>query len=1105
MDVHNVLKYEWPNTIREDSNPIEMAVQLLDDSSVGLAHKIPEFDKVKQETDTVLRLAVNDQNEVFNKAIGSYHLLVRNLDESLKECEDIKELLETVTKDIHDKSDKLTELNEQSKRYADMLEILDAIDELNGVPQKVEHLIQERRLNNVYDVISNSYKIAEQYNLWTIPVLGTIKSYLETQSNNLFDMIIDELQNELFLKNENDNDEFSRKNLLNSKNPKMATLKSLISDSQNLESFIYNSANIDYMEIADLFNSDFDYFLNTQLPKLHERCLVLEKIGGSSGTAEDFTLLFDATKNDDFRSYHYMYHLLQTASKLSRLPQIVEILVGNIQLEMHSVIRNLTAEVKGYNLVNITKMNKFNLLDRTPKVNDPFGMNSFHDFAVIILEDLFSSLFLKLGRVLQRHKILSKILELLDFNPINSEFARNVRPMTSSEGDIPSINSAGYVFSLAWSIIRKEIQSLLNNYIYDLNYVQPGMNEALPNLKSKGSLYKILRTKDVFKFESHNLKNQNKLRSLEDMFSGYTLSDDVQSDFTANNKSPYIMSETYNAHVEMLTPLSVFNMRIILEFFLIFVATSKAMVVENSPIQFFKDFMEVTFMSYLNQKIDNEFNERVANTRLTEFSFKNELLSLDSGRATVADYNAKASLNPEIRVIYKNAMDFKNTLSNICAIFNTAVIYRSSYNGAALGTIQSFAQTYVRHFENLICALSLPISQNNVVCLIDSFDDASNGVPEFELKLWLHIPALVEVSNTLLKIVHQQDTTPDQYQEWITKEIEIMTTDRNLRLFDISSDDFLDDETFHQVCYLYLSSTWVLSWLPNIKREAFKPSTNTTEDSLSISEIEDLKNEWSFLESGRFEHSGRNHINDSAFTGTDKEISIANGNGKTSTTNTQVASSILLALDHAHGERFDDYVGTLKKVQNEALLTLRYDIRLRCVYYICRSFKSVDWFPTAEPGDADQFISKLSKEIFHLDNKLSELGILNKEIDLYLGLSEILDVLMIKGSRLIKKINLFGIKRVLLNIISLQQLLRNSVLNPEAVDFSRSSRYYEMFPINEHDLMQQMKTNEYGYDKEEYKNLARMIYSSKLADGDGPAFTKTKYNDLLKYIDDNVS
>ena len=34
--------------LREDANPIEMAVALLDDTSVGLAHRLQEFNMLKR-------------------------------------------------------------------------------------------------------------------------------------------------------------------------------------------------------------------------------------------------------------------------------------------------------------------------------------------------------------------------------------------------------------------------------------------------------------------------------------------------------------------------------------------------------------------------------------------------------------------------------------------------------------------------------------------------------------------------------------------------------------------------------------------------------------------------------------------------------------------------------------------------------------------------------------------------------------------------------------------------------------------------------------------------------------------------------------------------
>lgn len=47
-EVYNTIKYDWPQMLREDANPIEMAVALLDDTSVGLAHRLQEFNMLKE-------------------------------------------------------------------------------------------------------------------------------------------------------------------------------------------------------------------------------------------------------------------------------------------------------------------------------------------------------------------------------------------------------------------------------------------------------------------------------------------------------------------------------------------------------------------------------------------------------------------------------------------------------------------------------------------------------------------------------------------------------------------------------------------------------------------------------------------------------------------------------------------------------------------------------------------------------------------------------------------------------------------------------------------------------------------------------------------------
>ena len=58
-EVQTTLRYEWPQCLQENANPIEMAVSLLDDTSVGMAYKLPEFQDLSKQTKTALRHVLN--------------------------------------------------------------------------------------------------------------------------------------------------------------------------------------------------------------------------------------------------------------------------------------------------------------------------------------------------------------------------------------------------------------------------------------------------------------------------------------------------------------------------------------------------------------------------------------------------------------------------------------------------------------------------------------------------------------------------------------------------------------------------------------------------------------------------------------------------------------------------------------------------------------------------------------------------------------------------------------------------------------------------------------------------------------------------------------
>ena len=65
-----------------------------------------------------------------------------------------------------------------------MIEVLDAMAEMNEIPGKIDQLVIDKKIHEVYDVISEGYKTAEKYNLWSLPAMNGIKHILKSSLTN---------------------------------------------------------------------------------------------------------------------------------------------------------------------------------------------------------------------------------------------------------------------------------------------------------------------------------------------------------------------------------------------------------------------------------------------------------------------------------------------------------------------------------------------------------------------------------------------------------------------------------------------------------------------------------------------------------------------------------------------------------------------------------------------------------------------------------------------------------------------------------------------------------------------------------------------------------
>lgn len=1063
--IYKDVRYDWPQLNDEGTLPIELAISFLDDTSVGLAHRKPEFDELCEATRRALKESVVDNHETFNNSVGLYHLLLSMVKESQEDSLHIKELIDKSTRDISDRSHYLRDLDNSSAKYSEMIEILDAMEYLRDIQTVIDNLINEKKIHEVYDVIAEAYKIAAKYNLWSLSAMNATRNYLEAQSNNLYDMILEEIQNEIYLKNisvATDRQE-AWGLLLQSSNPRMASLKTLIDLLLTLELYVYNSANLDICEIAESFTDNAKVFLETQLPKLHEY------YSKSDLTKVDYGIIFQSTQSPVMESFHYIFMLLLTASKLNKLHPVLEILSTTTQQEVHALISHTTEEARLKNLHQLARLAKTRNLEILG-TEDKISGQLFNDTSVPILQDFFGSFFLKCVLVLMKHKVACEIVKLINSNSMVS---------TSVRDSTVAIQTPLYDFNTIWTSVSKEVEALMISYIYeDAEKQSPLKTEA----KSTNKLLQVMTKKQLFLFDnvSYDASTSDDIKAaLDEVFPGFSVNTS-KNGINGDVESLYMSNDKMSAMADALVPKNIFNMRIILEFFLIFTAGAQNLFADFKkdntggsmvPYQFFHSFMRNSFLRKLKEDLNQSLDECMSTASNSSENAKGIVkfcqTTINLSDQEVNSSNMVGMNKARTSSIYTNAVRFRRLFVHTCQTLNTSFTYRREISDMVLQLVKKFASAYNDYYNELLSSGG----SHDITEMRFGLNDSQNK-NILQIKKWMKVPAMLDVTGSVL----QNHRNKENLSTLIEKEIQLIffTTDSSNSVFEISKDDLLDDKTFDNVCYLLLTANWILSWLPSMRKESNYSAYDYSEGS-KVSEAEQLKHDWTFMENGR------------------SNISI-----------NERAQQEYLTLSLEKIGEFDECIESFEAIRDNALIALRYDLRLKGLYYIGKSFKDNFKIPT-EPSDADQYIAVLNKEIYYIGTKINEMLSVEETDCVFAGLPQFLNEALIQGSHLVPVTNNNGIKKILLNLFVLQQMLRSIMKRESVVDLTYASKYFQLYTIGEHSLMQAVNSKSLAYLRSELLNILRLIYSEKLHLNSASSFNRTKYSELVKRINDAFS
>ncbi|ODV62717.1 exocyst subunit SEC8 ASCRUDRAFT_20420, partial [Ascoidea rubescens DSM 1968] len=968
--VYNEVERDWSAATQEDSNPLELALPLLDTTSVGLASKYPLFTSLYAKIGLSLQNAVDEHFQAFNSSVGSYSTVLEYINDSQETVKAIKENLKQSTAEITDKKDYLNDLNLNSQKYANMIEILDVIEILKNIPEQLENYFVEKNFSKVENLLSYAEQQANSYNLWNIEALAGIKSYLESQRISLFDTIMEELYATIYLKSASYSSSSSSNNQF---------LLSTNNGFSTLEQYIHNIINIDISERSSNIHSNLEIFL-----KEWEKSSKLNHLSPS----------YSYKKDQQMDPYNYIKSLLETLAKLDKLPKALETLTQRNPFELHKLVNHSAEEIRLKHPKNLKETASFNKLDFN-QVDFGLGIG---DLGVIVLQDYFWNVFTKFLLVLQSHRVVYEISKHI---------------LTSNS----TASLLNYDFIDIWKNMENESRSLIYSYITDDSVVfsnshlknpshsaskQPFQNNLNLLTERKNNNTTLFHLNDSKLNDSIIIKESEELKSvLQEIFPGFVMSNEKIQD-----KPLYLEDESYSLQ-ETLVPSNVFNMRVILESFLVFIQGAKNTFPlelkneSNDPIEFFKEFMLKTFLPQL----DDSFEYINMNQNDLDNDIKFNGIS-----------NSK---------IFKSADDFYHLFTRICRILNTNLEYRNEYGQIILLILNKFLNKYQRLYDELITKEEFTTDK--------------------KIKMttqWMKFPQLSHISLQILK--------NDVDKSMIAAEIDILLDKPNLIFENISKSQLLPKKSFNLLSQMLGSISWILMWLLKIRKVISKEEIEKKRNEKNNEDdLVELRNKWLILEGG------------------DTRIS-------------EKYEELYLTLEEGESAGlFDKIIEDFKILSRNTLLGLRYDMRLRTMYQLNLAFRNDYWTPESDMIEVVKDIELLNEIIVDYNNKLiNVLGCKDRD-GILVGLPDFIDRLAILNGSIISKINLNGIKKLNLNIMAIQQVLRNILHKAEDVDFSYSIGYYSLFRKGQNNLIQEIKENKNLFNINENKVMIRLMYSEE--------------------------
>ncbi|EFW99826.1 exocyst complex component [Grosmannia clavigera kw1407] len=1024
------IRKEWPSMCEADCVPVQMALQLLDSSSVGRAHEYRGFQETHQYLQDSLKGIVHDYHQGFNSSIGTFHKIQNSIQTSQKKVRWLKETLAASKVNLCKTDPELKKLYASSQMYDDLLQTLNDVDELRQVPERLEARISEKQFLTAVDVLQNALRKLQKPELDGIGGLSELRSYLANQETALMDILVEELHEHMYLKS-----------------PYCQERWQALAKHQGTanEAYYGNAASTVAPFYALLDGMEFEHAVRE-----------------------------DPARNPERDTFYYITLVVESLNKLGRLEGAVDQLKQRLPVELFGVVNEAVTEVdrkhpsslRGGSSANANGLHIYGSRETQLRAD--------------VIYDLLWTLYGKFEAIAEGHRVLHEYIKAL----IRREGAGNNSALLGS-------------FKELWNLYQNEIRSLLHNYVTTDADLYRFSNSPMSGAGGYGGAANGGR-KSIFSFAESDARSDEMAAEYEALdgiirsaVPGLTSDDGTGSSNRRSGSggkrgSSKIISFGYGTassqhqhqHQQdgMRKPLvepSVFNMSLLLPPTLVFLQRLKNIVPPGS------DLATSTLTSFLDNFLVNVFQPQLDETlgKLSEAVF---------GEADAFQPDAQWSQVAR-KPVFKGTTAFFSVVTAFCRMLGT-IPHDQALSTLIITQMMRYYDRCFSWYKALVTKTperGVEVEGGEGGGIVEGEGSVGVGVSvgvdgDGDDTTRLRLSAVLaledgDVSRTAKQLWEATGGTTGPTEGLLGQEAEQLmrraARQGSSGRLDVS-DVIADRETITSLCLLYTSMKWLA-----VKIAGLRHITQQDADSASTRSSSSLtkpgRRRWTLLHdaSRAFAGGGAGGVDEAA------------GGGP-----------VYLPMTQETAQSFDGIVSSCEELATTALLTLHLEVRCRIAYAL-----GVALSPQTAPYLLDQEVSEPDPQILALNGALiaydeTAMRFLREREANFVrtGLGQLAGAYLVGNARMVRPMNSKGCGRMQLNILVLQQNLKNV---EEGVDLARAANYYRLFEqgpdaivakgreggggTGEGQEAQTDEANTFSYD--ELKELIELYYSEQLA------------------------